>query len=790
MKKLVVVTIAIILYQSTLAQSESYQRVRIWMDHHSVAELAATGIDLCESFCRNGLYYETDMSTDEWQRINTAGFRTEVIINDVVCYYQGRNEQSGQRIQAVPYVCGATPDYPQPANFNYGSMGGFLTYQELLSTLDDMATLYPNLITIKQPINSQTTIEGRPVYWVKISDNPNTDEPEPEVLYTALHHAREPNGMAALVYYMWYLLEHYATDADIQQLVDNTEMYFVPCVNPDGYVYNETTDPSGGGMWRKNRRDNGDGTYGVDLNRNYGYQWGFDDAGSSPDPSMATFRGTAAFSEPETQMINDFCQVHNFKIALNYHTYSNLLINPWGYLPNFYTPDSALFDQYTGILTTYNYYKRGTSNQTVGYMVNGSSDDWMYGEQTLKPKVMAMTPEVGSFDDGFWPQQTRIVDLCKENMYANIMAARLAGRYGKVYPNDTWNIASLNAYQGFDFTLLGLDTSGNYTISLTALSSNVVATGPAKVFSGLSLMQAVNDSISFTLATTVLPGDEVKFLITVNNGLYDVFDTITRYYGPVVVPFADDANNFNNWQSVGLWNTTVQSYVSAPSSITDSPNGPYNSNDFNEMTVIPSINLLNAAAARLSFYARWEIEPQFDYAQLLISDDNGASWTPLCGKFTKPGSMLQDPDNPVYDGFQTEWVKEDINLNAYTGKNIQLKWLMASDGFVEYDGIYVDDIRVEKIVASGVGYHNLQSGSFAVYPNPAHDHITIEIPLSENGTITLRNAFGQTIKKASFSSKTNQVKMNVSDLAAGMYFLELQFEQGYKTNGKIMISER
>ena len=115
---------------------------------------------------------------------------------------------------------------------------------------------------------------------MKISDNPNTDEPEPEVLYTALHHAREPESLSQLIYYMWYVLENYATDPEVQALVDNTEMYFAPCINPDGYLYNEQTDPNGGGLWRKNRRDNLDGEFGVDLNRNYDFSWGYDDTGS------------------------------------------------------------------------------------------------------------------------------------------------------------------------------------------------------------------------------------------------------------------------------------------------------------------------------------------------------------------------------------------------------------------------------------------------------------------------------------------------------------------------------
>ena len=181
-------------------------------------------------------------------------------------------------------------------------MGGFLTLNEIMLELDSMTTLFPNLISPKFIIGNNQTIEGRDVYAIKISDNPNTDETatEKEVLYTSLIHAREPASMQQLIWYMWYLLENYATNDEIKYLVNNLEMYFIPVVNPDGYEYNYTTNPNGGGMWRKNKRDNNnDGTFsesndGVDLNRNFGYKWAYDNDGSSPDQAAQTYRGTDA----------------------------------------------------------------------------------------------------------------------------------------------------------------------------------------------------------------------------------------------------------------------------------------------------------------------------------------------------------------------------------------------------------------------------------------------------------------------------------------------------------------
>src|SRR5690606_40564789 len=112
-------------------------------------------------------------------------------------------------------------------------MAGYLTYQQMLDVLDDMAAKFPNLITVKAVVSdTNLTWEGRPLWYVKISDNPNTDEPEKEVLYTALHHAREPNSLSQMIFYMWYLLENYDTNPEIQYLVNNLDLYFIPCVKP------------------------------------------------------------------------------------------------------------------------------------------------------------------------------------------------------------------------------------------------------------------------------------------------------------------------------------------------------------------------------------------------------------------------------------------------------------------------------------------------------------------------------------------------------------------------------
>ena len=95
------------------------------------------------------------------------------------------------------------------------------------------------------------TFEGRDIWAIKISNNPNLDENEPEVLFTGMHHSREPMSFMNLYYYIYWLLENYEINDEARNIIDNRELWFVPIVNPDGYEYNRSIAPNGGGMQRK-----------------------------------------------------------------------------------------------------------------------------------------------------------------------------------------------------------------------------------------------------------------------------------------------------------------------------------------------------------------------------------------------------------------------------------------------------------------------------------------------------------------------------------------------------------
>ncbi|GAB4207172.1 MAG: hypothetical protein Fur0023_17710 [Bacteroidia bacterium] len=771
---------SIMLYYGCFAQNvEKYYRIQL-LGHPNeiIHQLSQKNVSLDHAHFSNERII-TEVSESELNLIKQTNVQYQILIEDMSKYYRERNAHAST--EKVHFISNCEQfNFQKPAHFHLGSMGGFFTLNEMYQILDSMALLYPNLITVKQSIGN--SIEGRPIYYVKISDNPNTDEPEPEVLYTALHHSREPASLSQLIFFMWYLLENYNTDPDAQFLINNTEMYFIPCVNPDGYEYNRTTNPNGGGMHRKNRRNNGDGTYGVDLNRNYGYMWGYDNTGSSPNTSSDTYRGTGPFSEPETQSVRNFCIAHQFVNALNAHTYSNLYIYPWGYIASFLTPDSTTFINWGKHLTREDRFLYGTGDQTVNYVTNGDSDDWMYGEQSTKNKIMSTTPEAGSANDGFWPASSRIIDICKTTLFQNIHFAMLATNYA-VVEDKTDNFITGNGFVKYNIQKLGVTGNGQFTVSVVPLSG-MASVGPPKSYN-LSVNQSINDSIAYTLSAGLTAGQKIKFLIGVNNGYYTHYDTIQKVYGTAVTLLYDNGNSLTNWNTNG-WGVTNASSVSAPSAITDSPSGNYPNNANRYITLKNSLDLTNAVYAHLQYYTKFSTEKNYDFVNIYISTNNGGSWTALCSKYQTPPSSFGGT-TPVYDGKQTDWVKEEIDLTPYVGNNVLFKFVLTSDIYGTEDGFYLDDFLVRKIInPTNVSENASILNEVMVYPNPSKN----EINVLSNDNIRSISIYDITGKLMYLNDSVYQTHFRENfNFSAGLYFIQVKTENQQILVKKIVISE-
>ena len=660
-------------------------------------------------------------------------------------------------------------------------MGGYQTLPELYETLDDMHDKFPNIITARMPISDTiVTHEGRQIFYVKISDNPNMDEDEPEVLYTSLHHSREPNGMSQLLFYMWHILENYPSDPVAKYLVEEAELYFVPCVNPDGYVYNNVNDPDGGGLWRKNRRDNLDGTFGVDLNRNYGYEWGHDNSGSSPNTNSQTYRGPSAFSEPETRSMRDFCLEHEFRIGLNYHTFGNLLIWPWAYSDALAEPGlKILGDQ----IAKENNYHGGTTTETVGYAVNGSSDDWMFGGAD----IYSYTPEVGPGTFGFWPTADTIDGLNKANVTANINTALIALNYVEAYDADDGSFNLDNPVLPIGVRRLGFEP-GDVTVSLTALNSSVLSTSPpVNLF--LDQFEEVDTSFMVWFDNSVQNGEEIVFVLEVNNGSYTLTDTIRKFInGPTIPLFEEPGDNLNNW--VGPWGLSDDVFLSAPSSITDSPNGNYAADNVSELVTNSFFIPQDAMNPTLRFWTRFEIENNYDYVTVEAREPGASTF--LCGRYTNPGSNNQLFGVPLYDGVQgPDWVQECMDLNDFKGKIVSIAFTIVTDGFVEFDGFYFDDLEVSfadpNFVATDLVNHTIPL--FILSPNPAGSHTTLSWEDRSENPVThyqVVNALGKVVEEDAYHVSA-PIRLETESWPTGTYFVRLTTQNGTVSTKKLVV---
>ncbi|RCV63101.1 Murein tripeptide amidase MpaA [Methanophagales archaeon] len=326
------------------------------------------------------------------------------------------------------FALGAVPISSQTAYHSYSSL------KTALKTLVDH---YPNISRVYDIGDSWEKTVGiadRDLWAIKISDNvTNEEDDEPDILFMGGLHAREWISVEVPFYLAMYLLDLYGTDQKVKQLVDSREIWIVPLVNPDGLEYSRTYDRN----WRKNRRDNGDGTFGVDPNRNFGYNWGR--AGSSGDPKSIIYRGVAPFSEPETQAIRDFVATHEFYASISYHSYSQLVLYPWGYTrdaaPHKAQLSKMAEDMANAIRDVHgmNYTPKQASDL---YRASGDSDDWLYGVYNIAAFTVELRPKT-LYDLGGKPFELpadQIIPTCEENLPAALYLIAQSPQFDVISP--------------------------------------------------------------------------------------------------------------------------------------------------------------------------------------------------------------------------------------------------------------------------------------------------------------------------------------------------------------------
>jgi hypothetical protein len=304
---------------------------------------------------------DVQVTRDARDAMESLGIRTVVLIPDL----QAAVDAERRRIDARPEDDAWYADFHDLAGIDgYGL---------------SLVTAHPTLASRQQ---FGTTLEGRPMYALRVSapDSPgNPRALRPQVVFNACQHAREWATPPVALYIAERLVSDYPADARVRALMETVEFIIVPMTNPDGYAYTWSTQR----LWRKNRRDNGNGTFGIDLNRNWSVGWGGND-GSSSSPSSDTYRGPAAFSEPETTALRDYMLgLPRVLGNIDIHSYGQLLLSPWGYTVQ-PPADAGLFRQLDQVTEPAIQAPFGTDyspgqTSTILYIASGTATDWGYG---------------------------------------------------------------------------------------------------------------------------------------------------------------------------------------------------------------------------------------------------------------------------------------------------------------------------------------------------------------------------------------------------------------------------
>jgi hypothetical protein len=691
------------------------------------------------------------------------------------------------------------------ASIGPGSMGGYYTLAEVENQLDQLAATYPEIITPKFAVG--TSLEGRSIWGFRMSDQPGTVDPSrPAVYYNALTHAREPMGMMQLLTFVGDVAAKWAAgDPGAVYLLSSRELWFVPVINPDGYYYNELQRPGGGYMWRKNKRDNdGNGVFeesqdGVDLNRNFGFHWGEDDEGSSPDPTSTVYRGTGPLSEPETNAMLQIFRMREpglFEFVLNYHSYSNVYIYPWGYT----TAVVDRIDEYqtwAAEMSKYNHYFYGTGDQTIGYHTNGDAVDHHHGVEG----VLAMAPEVGSVFDYFWPATTRIPILAREQLQSNYITAWMAGgvllpeavsitevggnQNGHADPGETVEIHVTWSNGGLGDAVTGARAT------LSALGDDATVLQESVTLGDFAIGESRVASAPFLIRVEAVPnGRRMQLAVRMEGDAgYTRVDTLGAFVGePEVLVSQNWDSGMQGWGAYGGFQRSGRVSYSGGYSMMDAPFGSVTQSP-NLLDLMQPVSLAGYDGAVLRFRSRKVVGP--DNIALVTIGPAPDPW---------PGAAGGNAGDPLLyhsTGDLPEWEEVEIDLTPYVGTpQLYVRWAsLYSYASPAVEGWSIDDVRLEAWTSTISTV--VPQGSILLsdpFPNPANPSVGgavfMDLDLRQAPaslvlvTMKVYDARGRLVRTAFEGTLQNQLYAGYlqwdgtdslgQPVASGIYFLQLQ----------------
>lgn len=314
--------------------------------------------------------------------------------------------------------------------------GYYPKYHHFDSLLQLYEEKYPDLI--ENGILPGKSVYGRDIFYLKLSNSPYRDNKKPAICVLGVIHSDEPIGAGIVRDGIEYLCEKYTQDPEIKWLVDNRQIYFIPVLNVDRYIWNENQKSSRNRKrktldYKNGNSGNSEAQGGVDPNRNFPYKWGFDDQGSSPNPTAMNYRGKLPADQKCVQACIQFFKKHTFRFWNVYHSSGEKVIVPFGHTRSkklsaydstayhsVYHEWRKFYPAFDGCGPAWKYY----------FPINGSTEDWAWYSDDTTSKVYGYITELGpGTGGGYWFSDDKSRDMCQRMLQCDIVMAKASGFY-------------------------------------------------------------------------------------------------------------------------------------------------------------------------------------------------------------------------------------------------------------------------------------------------------------------------------------------------------------------------
>jgi hypothetical protein len=750
---------------NAFATAHQYSKVRVYCNsENEFNTLFKSGINYDLNNNQNN-FFDIVMNENEFENLKLSNLKFEILINDLEKYNAEylKKYKLHNSFQSNEY-------------FRLGSMSGYLTSEEIYFEIDRMIQKFPNLI-FKTQIG--TSYECNEIFAYQFGSNSVQSDPNTaQTLITAYHHANEPGGAFALVYYLWDLLKRYdSNDLTAQYILENRKTFIIPVVNPDGVKFNEKNFPDGGGIWRKNRRLNSDSTYGVDLNRNYGpeYAWNAPNNGSSILGYMEIYRGESPFSEPETQAVRDFMTGKNIKLAVNLHTYGKVVVVPFSYSTTI-NPDSIWYRNFL----TDNYrntgYVYGLDVDVIKYPNRGTSDDFMYLEKEKFSGVMPMTYEIGAAVLGFWqPIDSMLIDAAQNVAFFD-NAILSSGNNVTISDKDILKVEG-KYFLKIKLQNIGYNKIDNLKVKLKSKSDKLIVDDKIYDFGSINRNESLEFMIEY-FPVGIDNGANAKFELETNIGYIKNIDFEIPVYEYQEYNIFDQQFT-ENWDLKDGWNFKNDNNNSIVLSSNIDENYKLKMNSFADFS-IPESN--DSVSRYLLKFDHWiEIETNYDFGLIWTKNQNGNIRNVKFGEYMVRGSNreggVQNDSLWGFHGMFRYWMPQTVFLNEFNDPINQFSYNLLTDNGLSKKGWKIRNLKLRsfpklKDTISSVSFQNITN---YIYPNPVRDYISFpsndihKITESNSDNLSIFNIKGECILK--FDVNNSDSKFDVSKLQSGVYYL-------------------